>query len=59
MNIWNVADVMAFTGLSRKATIRLLQTTDAPVLPRQKNQKFLIPKEPFIEWWQGGKYEEV
>lgn len=56
--IWGIADVMQYTGLSRKAVTHLLNSKTAPVLPRKKNEKFRIPKEAFIKWFNGGSYEK-
>lgn len=55
--VWGLADVMAYTGMSRKAATKLLKESGAPVLPRKKNEKFRIPKDAFIEWFKGGQYE--
>ena len=55
--VWGIAEVMAYTGMSRKAVIKMLNKSGAPVLPRKKNETFRIPKEAFIEWFRGGNYE--
>lgn len=57
--MWGVEDVMAYTGLSRKAAIRMLNLESCPKLPRSKKQKFRVPREAFIKWFVGGQYEEV
>lgn len=57
--IWKIADVMAYTGLSRKAVVRMLNNTDAPLLPREKNETFRVPSEAFKNWWQGGQYDKI
>lgn len=55
--VWGIREVMQYTGLSRKAVTHLLNCKTAPVLPRKKNEKFRIPKDAFVEWFKGGKYE--
>lgn len=56
--MWGVQEVMNYTGMSRKAVIRLLNTKGCPVMPRKKKEKFRVPREAFIKWIEGGSYDE-
>jgi len=55
--MWGMAEVMEYTGMSRKGATRLLNLKSCPKLPRKKGQTFRVPKEAFIRWFEGGKYE--
>lgn len=49
--IWTLQDVMAYTGLGRKAATALLNRKGCPLVGKhQKNCKYLVRKEAFISW---------
>lgn len=52
--MWGVKEIMEYTGMSRKAVIRMLNIAGCPKLPRSKGQTFRVPKVAFINWFEGG-----
>ncbi len=56
MEIIGVKDVMEMLGVGKKVATHILNMPGCPVLPREKGEKFRVPKAAFIAWWEGGGY---
>lgn len=56
MELIGVKEVMELLGVSKKYATHILNMPGCPVLPREKGQKFRVPKTAFIEWWEGENY---
>ena len=54
MEIIGLKEAMEILGYGKKRTMRILNMPGCPVLPRKKNEKFLVPKAAFLEWIKGG-----
>lgn len=49
-----LSEVAALLGVSKKEATRILNLPGCPVLPREKNGRFRVPKEAFMRWIEGG-----
>lgn len=49
--IWTLRDVMAYTGLGKKAATALLNRKGCPLVGKHTpNTKYLVRKDAFIDW---------
>lgn len=49
-----IEDVMEELGIGRKKATHLLNMKSCPKLPRKKGCKYLVPRQAFDEWVNGG-----
>lgn len=57
MELIGIKEVMELLGVSERLATRILNAEGCPILPRCKGQKFRVPKDRFIKWWEAGGYE--
>lgn len=54
---WELKDVMAYTGLSRRKAIKLLNMETCPTLPREKGFMYFVPSGAFKDWYDNARWQ--
>lgn len=52
--IMKITDVMEYLQVGRRKATEILNRKSCPKLPRHKGQTFIVPRQAFIEWVEGG-----